>query len=151
MGAPRRLVPIETEATGAERYLAGRLDDPEYAEAYRKEREAIDVPDGYEVVVLPCEVVDHAAAFWPSESKGHTGPVGDACREAVARRQPATERVPWGEALIGRSVPGCPEPVDYVRRTPDGIHRFGSLLGGGKWERTASADGTVDVLVEVKS
>jgi len=50
--APRRLVPIETEATGAERYLAGRLDDPEYAEAYRKERGAIDVPDGYDAVHL---------------------------------------------------------------------------------------------------
>lgn len=59
---------------------------------------------------------------------------------------PETERVPWGEALIGRSVPGRPELVDYIRRTPDGIHRFGSLLGGGKWEQTASADGTVEVL-----
>ena len=103
--APRRLVPIETEATGAERYLAGRLDDPEYAEAYRKERGAIDVPDGYEAVWLPSETVDEFGAGEDDRvSRGH---VVAGAREAQARRgttpapPPAPSLVPpWPGAVL---------------------------------------------------
>src|SRR5574343_244439 len=99
--APRRLVPIETEATGAERYLAGRLDAPEYAEAYRKERGAIDVPDGYEAVWLPSETVDEFDAGEDDRvSRGH---VVAGAREAQARRgtTPAPPPVPsWPDGVL---------------------------------------------------
>src|SRR5574343_857626 len=99
--APRRLVPIETEATGAERYLAGQLDDPEYAEAYRKERGAIDVPDGYEAVWLPSETVDEFDAGEDDRvSRGH---VVAGAREAQARRGTTPASPPAPDDLVSRA------------------------------------------------
>ena len=84
--APRRLVPIETEA-------------------YRKERRAIDVPDGYEAVWLPSETVDEFDAGEDDRvSRGH---VVAGAREAQARRgttpapPPAPSPVPpWPGAVL---------------------------------------------------
>lgn len=84
--APRRLVPIETEA-------------------YRKERRAIDVPDGYEAVWLPSETVDEFGAGEDDRvSRGH---VVAGAREAQARRgttpapPPAPSPVPpWPGAVL---------------------------------------------------
>lgn len=106
----------------------------------------VNVPDDYEVVVLPRGVVAELAdSSWESDLEKE---VILACVRTVACRQPATERIPWGEALVGRSVPGHDQPVDYIRRTPDGIRHYGSLLGYGKWGRTVPTDGT-DGTVEV--
>ena len=84
--APRRLVPIETEA-------------------YRKERRAIDVPDGYEAVWLPSETVDEFGAGEDDRvSRGH---VVAGAREAQARRgttpapSPAPSPVPpWPDGVL---------------------------------------------------
>lgn len=84
--APRRLVPIETEA-------------------YRKERGAIDVPDGYEAVWLPSETVDEFDAGEDDRvSRGH---VVAGAREAQARRgttpapSPAPSPVPpWPDGVL---------------------------------------------------
>lgn len=84
--APRRLVPIETEA-------------------YRKERRAIDVPDGYEAVWLPSETVDEFGAGEDDRvSRGH---VVAGAREAQARRgttpapPPAPSPVPsWPDGVL---------------------------------------------------
>lgn len=98
---PRRLVPIEPvggyEATIVELDEASDWMGPAMTTT-------IDVPDGYEVVVLPTGTVDHCAKEWGG-CVGQMGGVGMACREAVARRQSATERVPWWEA-VGRGLAG---------------------------------------------
>lgn len=98
---PRRLVPIEPvggyEATIVELDEASDWMGPAMTTT-------IDVPDGYEVVVLPTGTVDHCAKEWGGYV-GQMGGVGMACREAVARRQSATERVPWWEA-VGRGLAG---------------------------------------------
>ncbi len=97
----RRLVPIEPvggyEATIVELDEASDWMGPATTTT-------IDVPDGYEVVVLPTGTVDHCAKEWGGYV-GQMGGVGMACREAVARRQSATERVPWWEA-VGRGLAG---------------------------------------------
>lgn len=136
--APRRcLVPIESAArTGAERYLTDRMTDPEYAEAHP------EMPDDYEVVVLPVETVDYCAKEWGS-GPGRMSRVGDACRDAVARRpRPATERVPWWEA-VGRRWPDgrC---VWKVTHSVDGVIAWDK--GGEALDVMFSADGTVEVL-----
>jgi hypothetical protein len=120
------------------------MTDPEYAEAHleaTRHLTATVVPDGYEVVVLPVETVDYCAKEWGS-SPGRMSRVSDACREAIARRQPATEQVPWWEA-VGRVVPD----VGTIREV--------GMSGDQAWVRCGdydpdgvAPDGTVEVLRE---
>src|SRR5574343_178174 len=97
--APRRLVPIESAApangvpavpTGAERYLAERLADPEYRDAYEAAAPAAGddlPPDGCEAVWLPTDVVDEWVGLPTTDyppSLAQARATIYACREAPA-------------------------------------------------------------------
>lgn len=103
-----------------------------------------EVPDGHELVVLPCDVVD----VWASDGvPGSRRAVIllDACRAAVARRPkpaPKTERVHWSEA-VGRK-----DPHDGTI-TMIGVPRI--YVGQDSWMDVTDPDGMVEVLVEVES
>lgn len=105
-----------------------------------KAEPSVDVPDGFEVVVLPSETVDeYAAGEFDGVSTRH---VVEACRAARARRRPATERVPWWEA-VGRtdSYNGLITSVTFVAGSKPQVY-------AGDWVTSPSPDGTVEVLVE---
>ncbi len=150
---PRRLLPlpVASEPTGAERYLAERRADPEYAAAFEAQREAlggqhptVEVPDGHELVVLPCDVVDDWASDGVPGSR-RAVILLDACRDAVARRPkpaPKTERVHWSEA-VGRK-----DPHDGTI-TMIGVPRI--YFGQDSWMDVTDPDGMVEVMIENQS
>lgn len=147
-------------AAGAERYLDGRMDDPEYARARcdallaelagaLAERDELaarlaqvpEVPDGHELVVLPTK--------WANRWAADDGPYGALARAAIARRpkpEPRTERVPWWEA-VGRQGAGG-HLIAQVERTAPRLGRRGATtitLNNG-WNLPIAPDGTVEVL-----
>ena len=111
------------------------------------------VPDGHEIVVLPSGVVDRVARNWPSESAGITGPIGDACREAVALRPkpaPKTERVRAMEAVEDRRKvvhPAGPFEAEAIMW----IEGEMAVCEYGGPAAPIDPDGTIEVLVDGES
>lgn len=150
--------------TGAERYLAERLTDPEYAEAHleaTRHLTATVVPDGYEVVVLPVETVDYCAKDgWgdPWEGTGTAaikyGRMADAVLAVLPT--PAAPVPPWpgdenddtarlspdqGDRIVNACcrMLGC-EPADIdgdaalEEILTEAVERCADLHGQDRWE-----------------
>src|SRR5574343_356142 len=116
--APRRLVPIESAApangvpavpTGAERYLAERLADPEYRDAYEAAAPVTGddlPPDGCEAVWLPTDVVDEWVGLPTTDyppSLAQARATIYACRQAQARRGTPPAPPPAPDDLVSRA------------------------------------------------
>lgn len=136
--------------TGAERYLADRMADPEYAAAYAAALP--EVPDGYEIVVLPTEVVDEWAHRGPVLTDRDIATVG-ACQAAVDRRPkpaPETERVRAMEAVEDRRKvvhPTGPFEAEAIMW----IEGEMAVCEYGGPAAPIDSDGTVEVLVDGES
>lgn len=126
---PRRLLPLPATAS-----------DPSVA---------IEVPEGHELVVLPCETVDEVRGWKagaglkvPATGWQTIWHLASGCKAAVARRPkpaPKTERVHWSEA-VGRK-----DPHDGTI-TMIGVTRI--YFGQDSWMDVTDPDGMVEVLIE---
>lgn len=119
--------------------------------------ECITLPDGCEAVVLPSETIDEWAGMPSADHPPSLRQAREtiaACREAVARRQPATERVPWWVAVADRRRLPSGHAIYGVDWHTSGEFAVRSVLGRviGSLHDPAitgwDGSGTVEVLVK---